>query len=187
MDRRILKRRPVSLISSTRTSLLVKQSSHKRAQLLVQHTNIRSAHISGVTRGTGGTFDTAPWAPLRGAPDVDSGGLFVLPTIDVDISGSRRDINIQIRDTIVIAPGSRKEHLIINSRSKNKKRSSAKFGGHWQSAPRATKTHATPLAHTGQFLNYVSTLQVTDRHRLDNLTCFLRSTSSASYVIDLSK
>ena len=34
---------------------------------------------------------------------------FVLPTIDVDNSGSRRDvdihINIQIRDTIVIAPG----------------------------------------------------------------------------------
>ena len=76
----------------------------------------------------------------------------MLSTIDVDNSGSRRDvdihINVQIRDMIVIAsifdsgPGKN----IINSRS-NKKRSSTKFGGsHLQSALRATENHATPLA-----------------------------------------
>ena len=45
MDRPILKRRPVSLNYSKRTSLLMKQSSHIRARLLVQHTNTRLTRI----------------------------------------------------------------------------------------------------------------------------------------------
>ena len=89
---------------------------------------------SGVTRGVGGTFDTAPGLRRGGAPMSTRVVFFVLPSIDVDNSGSRRDVDIHINiDTRFDSHCSGAPGRTTNKQSKQQQKK-VKFGGpHWQS------------------------------------------------------